>query len=64
MAALSGAVAKRPTAINDSSVYDQFPPVWAEFLHNYTEEEQKDAQRLLGQLLKNIDFTLLNEAGK
>ncbi|WP_144463680.1 IS21 family transposase [Siminovitchia fortis] len=55
-------LAKRPRAIKYSSVYDQFPSVWAEFLRNCTEEEQKDALRLLGKLLKNNDFSLLNEA--
>ncbi len=57
-------LAKRPRAIKYSSVYDQFPPIWAEFLRDCTEEEQKAALRLLGKLLKNSDFSQLNEALK
>ena len=55
-------LSRRPKAIKYSSLYDQFPEVWTTFLNNCTEEEQKDVLRLLGKLLKNNDFTLLNEA--
>jgi transposase len=55
-------LSKRPRAIKYSSVYDQFPPKWCDYLRNCTEEEQKEALRLLGKLLKNDDFTLLDEA--
>ena len=55
-------LAKRPRAIKYSSIYDQFPPIWAEFLRSCSEEEQTDALRLLGKFLKNDDFSLLNGA--
>ncbi len=55
-------LSRRPKAIKYSSLYDQFPDVWTRFLKDCTEEEQKDVLRLLGKLLKNNDFTLLNEA--
>ncbi|TSJ59930.1 IS21 family transposase, partial [Allobacillus salarius] len=57
-------LSKRPRAIKYSSLYEQFPPTWSEYLNSCTEEEQKSALRLLGELLKNDDFTLLNEALK
>ncbi|GAE37695.1 IS21 family transposase [Halalkalibacter akibai] len=55
-------LSKRPKAIKYSNIYNQFPEVWASYLRNCTEEEQKEALRLLGKLLKNQDFSLLNEA--
>ncbi|QHS23463.1 IS21 family transposase [Virgibacillus sp. MSP4-1] len=55
-------LSKRPRAIKYSSLYNQFPAVWSDYLRNCTEEEQKNALRLLGSLLKNNDFSLLNEA--
>ncbi|MFD1708515.1 IS21 family transposase [Siminovitchia sediminis] len=55
-------LSKRPRAIKYSSVYEQFPPAWTEYLNNCTEEEQKDVLGLLGKLLKNNDFSLLNKA--
>ncbi|WP_188208282.1 IS21 family transposase [Alkalibacillus aidingensis] len=55
-------LSKRPKAIKYTSIYEQFPPVWASYLRNCTEEEQKLALRLIGRLLKNNDFTPLNEA--
>nr|WP_289037935.1 IS21 family transposase [uncultured Allobacillus sp.] len=57
-------LSKRPRAIKYSSLYEQFPPTWSEYLNSCTEEEQKSALRLLGEILKNDDFTLLNEALK
>ncbi|WP_130860725.1 IS21 family transposase [Gracilibacillus phocaeensis] len=55
-------LSKRPRAIKYSGIYEQFPPIWTEYLLDCTEEEQKSALRLLGGLLKNDDFSLLNEA--
>ncbi|SDI44800.1 Transposase [Alteribacillus persepolensis] len=55
-------LAKRPKAIKYSSLYDQFPEEWSSYLKSCTEEEQKAALRLIGKLLKNNDFTLLNQA--
>lgn len=55
-------LSKRPKAIKYSSIYNQFPSVWTDHLKNCTEEEQKDVLRLLGALLKNDDFSLLNQA--
>lgn len=55
-------LSRRPRAIKYSSLYDQFPAIWSDYLINCTVEEQKDALRLLGKLLKNDDFSLLNEA--
>ncbi|WP_444543508.1 Mu transposase domain-containing protein, partial [Lederbergia ruris] len=55
-------LSKRPRAIKYSSIYNQFPSIWTDYLKNCTEEEQKNALRLLGELLKNDDFSLLNEA--
>ena len=55
-------LSKRPKAIKYSSLYDQFPLEWSNFLRDCTEEEQKEVLRLLATLLKNDDFTLLNEA--
>ncbi|MEN1970713.1 IS21 family transposase, partial [Lentibacillus sp. N15] len=55
-------LSKRPRAIKYSSLYDQFPSIWTDYLNDCTEEEQKSALRLLGKLLKNDDFSLLNEA--
>lgn len=57
-------LSKRPRAIKYSSIYEHFPPIWSEYLKNCTEEEQKHALSLLGKLLKNDDFTLLNKALK
>lgn len=55
-------LSKRPRAIKYSSLYDQFPAIWSDYLIDCTEEEQKSTLRLLGELLKNDDFSLLNEA--
>ncbi|WP_156290169.1 IS21 family transposase [Oceanobacillus salinisoli] len=55
-------LSKRPRAIKYSSLYNQFPSIWTEYLMNCTEEQQKSALRLLGELLKNNDFSLLNQA--
>lgn len=55
-------LSKRPRAIKYSSIYNQFPTIWSDYLNDCTEEEQKKALRLLGELLKNDDFSLLNEA--
>ncbi len=55
-------LSKRPRAIKYSSIYNQFPAIWTDYLKNCSEEEQKDVLRLLGELLKNDDFSLLNEA--
>lgn len=55
-------LSKRPRAIKYSSIYNQFPSIWTDYLKNCTEEEQKNVLRLLGELLKNDDFSLLNEA--
>lgn len=55
-------LSKRPRAIKYSNVYEKFPVIWSNYLSDCTEEEQKNALRLLGKLLKNDDFTLLNEA--
>ena len=55
-------LSRRPRAIKYSSLYDQFPSIWTNYLNDCTEEEQKSALRLLGELLKNDDFTRLNEA--
>src|SRR5690625_284223 len=55
-------LSKRPRAIKYSSIYNQFPSIWTDYLKNCTEEEQKSVLRLLGELLKNDDFSLLNEA--
>src|SRR5690625_7993602 len=50
-----------PRAIKYSSLYDQFPSIWTDYLNDCTEEEEKSALRLLGQLLKNDHFTRLNK---
>ncbi|WP_085505781.1 IS21 family transposase [Thalassobacillus devorans] len=55
-------LSRRPRAIKYSSLYEQFPPVWTKYLNNCTEQEQKEALQLLGKLLKNNDFELLNQA--
>lgn len=55
-------LSRRPRAVKYTNLYHQFPPVWTEYLQNCTEEEQKAALRLLGKLLKNDDFELLNQA--
>ncbi|SDI42033.1 Transposase [Alteribacillus persepolensis] len=55
-------LAKRPRAIKYSSLYNQFPKEWSDYLQNCTEEEQKAALRLLTNLLKNDDFSILNQA--
>lgn len=55
-------LSKRPRAIKYTNIYNQFPPIWTDYLKNCTEEEQKSVLRLLGELLKNDDFSLLNEA--
>ncbi|MYL55887.1 IS21 family transposase [Pontibacillus yanchengensis] len=55
-------LSRRPRAIKYSSLYEQFPQIWTDYLNNCTEEEQKSALRLLGKLLKNNDFRLLNQA--
>lgn len=55
-------LSRRPRAIKYSSIYDQFPSIWTDYLNDCTEEEQKDVLRLLGELLKNDDFTRLNKA--
>lgn len=57
-------LSKRPRAIKYSNIYHQFPAIWTDYLKDCTVEEQKDALRLLGELLKNDDFSLLNEALK
>ncbi len=43
-------LSKRPNAIKYTSIYDQFPLIWSTFLRKCTEEEQKAALRLLGNL--------------
>ncbi|SEH76913.1 Integrase core domain-containing protein [Halobacillus karajensis] len=55
-------LSRRPEAIKYSNLYNQFPPIWTEYFQNCTEEEQKAALRLLGNLLKNNDFKTLNQA--
>src|SRR5690625_5285795 len=55
-------LSKRPRAIKYSSIYNQFPSIWTDYLRSCTEKEQKSVLRLLGELLKNDDFALLNEA--
>ncbi|MGB7998516.1 MAG: IS21 family transposase [Anaerobacillus sp.] len=55
-------LSRRPRAIKYTSIYEQFPPEWTEYLRCCTEEEQKEVLKLLGGLLKNDDFTLLQEA--
>ncbi|SFB27498.1 hypothetical protein SAMN04488072_112116 [Lentibacillus halodurans] len=55
-------LSRRPRAIKYSNLYNQFPPIWTDYFKNCTEEEQKAAFRLLGRLLKNNDFELLNQA--
>ncbi len=55
-------LSKRPRAIKYSSIYNQFPSVWTDYLKDCTEDEQKRVLRLLGELLKNDDFSRLNEA--
>lgn len=55
-------LSRRPRAIKYSSVYEQFPSIWTDYLQNCTVEEQSKALSLLGKLLKNNDFSLLNEA--
>ena len=55
-------LSKRPRAIKYSSIYNQFPSIWTEYLRDCTEEEQKRVLGLLGELLKNDDFSRLNEA--
>jgi transposase len=55
-------LSRRPRAIKYSSIYNQFPSIWTAYLKSCTEEEQKNVLRLLGELLKNDDFSLLNEA--
>src|SRR5699024_10000503 len=55
-------LSKRPMAIKYSSIYHQFRTIWTDYLKNCTEEERKHALRLLSELLKNDDFSLLNEA--
>jgi len=55
-------LSRRPRAIKYSSLYEQFPPVWTDYLNKCTEDEQKSALQLLGKLLKNNDFSLLNQA--
>lgn len=55
-------LSKRPRAIKYTSLYEQFPPIWTEHLHNCTEEEQKQVLQLLANLLKGNDFKLLNQA--
>ncbi|UOR14107.1 IS21 family transposase [Halobacillus amylolyticus] len=57
-------LSRRPRAIKYTNLYEQFPPIWTDYLMNCTEEEQKEALRLLGTLLKNNDFSLLNKALK
>src|SRR5690625_2368799 len=57
-------LSKRPRAIKYSSIYNQFPAIWTDYIRNCTVEEQKNVLRLLGELLKNDDFSLLNEALK
>ena len=39
-------LSKRPRAIKYSSLYNQFPSIWTDYLKNCTEEEQKSALRL------------------
>ncbi len=55
-------LSKRPKAIKYSSLYDQFPYAWSQYLKDCTEKERKMGLRLLAKLLKNDDFTLLNKA--
>ena len=54
-------LSKRPGAIKYSSIYNQFPSIW-NYLKNCTEEERKSVLRLLGEFLKNDDFSLLDKA--
>src|SRR5699024_3333653 len=44
-------LSRRPRAIKYSSLYDQFPSIWTDYLNDCTEEEQKSALRLLGNLI-------------
>lgn len=55
-------LSKRPRAIKYSGIYNQFPSIWTDYLRDCTEEEQRSALRLLGELLKNDDFSILNKA--
>ncbi|GGE53516.1 hypothetical protein GCM10011391_35460 [Pullulanibacillus camelliae] len=55
-------LSRRPRAIKYSSIYEEFPVIWSDYLMSCTVEEQKAALSLLGKLLKNDDFTLLNKA--
>ncbi|WP_258549597.1 Mu transposase domain-containing protein [Rossellomorea aquimaris] len=55
-------LSRRPRAIKYTSIYEQFPPEWTEYLRRCTENEQKEVLKFLGSLLKNDDFTLLQEA--
>ncbi|WP_173915208.1 hypothetical protein [Halobacillus sp. Marseille-Q1614] len=55
-------LSRRPMAIKYSNLYEQFPPVWTKYLNRCTEHEQKESLQLLGKLLKNNDFELLNQA--
>lgn len=55
-------LSRRPRAIKYTSIYDHFPEEWTRYLKACTEDEQKEALRLLGTLLKNDDFTVLNQA--
>src|SRR5699024_4391977 len=55
-------LSKRPRAIKYSSIYNQFPSIWTNYLKNCTVEEQKSVLRLVGDLVKNDDFSLLNDA--
>src|SRR5699024_11957711 len=44
-------LSKRPRAIKYSNIYHQFPAIWTDYLKDCTVEEQKDALRLLVELL-------------
>src|SRR5699024_12062123 len=44
-------LSKRPRAIKYSNIYHQFPAIWTDYLKDCTVEEQKDALRLLGELI-------------
>jgi transposase len=55
-------LSKRPNAMKYTNIYEQFPDPWTRYLQSSSENEQKEALRLLSELLKNNDFTLLNQA--
>lgn len=55
-------MAKRPMALKYTSFYEQLPGEWQAYFQSCTKEEKQKALKFLAIVLKEQDFTKINEA--